>query len=312
MKISVIVPVYNSKKYISRCIDSILKQTYTDFELILINDGSSDNSLCILNEYKKKDKRIKVINQKNMGVANTRNKGVELSSGEYITFIDNDDYLEVDYLEKFMLESDDFDIIVGGYKRVNDDKVLYEKKISKTNWSKYENVAPWAKLIKRQFLIDNNIKFFSHSIGEDIIFSMDLYTLTDKIKVLDYCGYNWYFNNDSVSNTTQKVFDKNILLLFDKMMEHDRTDETKYFISRYFIWYLLFSGRCVNGVVFMSEYNKVKKWLLDNNYYGFLNLVNIVKNESSFSNKIIIFVFNWIEKLKLMRFFSKVYCRGDK
>ena len=98
MKISVIVPVYNQEKYIGRCIDSVLNQTMTDFELILINDGSKDKSLDILRNYEKKDKRIKIIDQKNMGVAKTRNKGIEIASGEFIVLVDNDDYLDNTYL----------------------------------------------------------------------------------------------------------------------------------------------------------------------------------------------------------------------
>ena len=312
MKVSVIVPVYNSEDYIGRCIDSILEQTYSDFELILINDGSCDKSLSILKKYAKKDKRVRVVDQKNMGVANTRNKGIEMAHGEYIALVDNDDYLEKTYLEEFVSQAADYDVIVGGYKRVSEDKTLFIKKISKTVWSKYENVAPWAKIIKKSFLLDNDIKFFSYSIGEDIIFNMDLYTLTDKIKILDNCSYNWFFNTKSVSNTKQKVFNDDILILFDKMKEYDRNEETKYFISRYFVWYLLFSGRNVSSCEFVLEYKKIKKWILDNDYYDTLKLTNIVKNESSFSNKIIIFIFNLVIKFNLVGLFSKVYCRGGK
>ena len=113
MKISIIVPVYNAEKYIGTCIDSILKQTYQNFELLLINDGSSDNSLEVLNQYSKKDKRIRVIDQKNIGVAKTRNKGIQLARGEYIAFIDNDDYIDEDYLEQFMNVCNNQDIVIG-------------------------------------------------------------------------------------------------------------------------------------------------------------------------------------------------------
>ena len=311
MKVSVIVPVYNQEKYIGRCIDSILSQTMTDFELILINDGSIDKSLDILKKYAKKDKRIKVIDQKNMGVAKTRNKGIDLASGEFIAFVDNDDYLDNTYLEEFLDVSGDADVVVGGYKRVSEEKVLFEKKITNNNWSKYENVAPWGKIIRASFLKENKIKFFSYSIGEDIIFNMDLYTLTDKIKVIDNSSYNWFFNTGSVSNTSQKVFNDDILVLFEKMKEHDRNDETKYFISRYFIWYLLFSGGMATSKEFLEEYKKIKKWLIDNNYYNYISFSKILKNESSLKNKILISIFMLIVKLRLISLFSIIYCRGD-
>lgn len=312
MKVSVIVPVYNQEKYIGRCIDSILSQTISDFELILIDDGSKDKSLDILRKYEKKDKRIKVINQKNMGVAKTRNNGIEIAQGEFIAFVDNDDYLDNTYLEEFLSVSVDADIVVGGYKRVSEDKVLYEKKITTNSWAKYENVAPWGKIIRTSFLKKNKIKFFSYSIGEDIIFNMDLYTLTDKIKVIDNSSYNWFFNTSSVSNTSQRVFNEDILVLFEKMKEHDRNDETKYFIARYFIWYLLFSGTKASSFEFVEEYKKIRKWLLDNNYYSYLLFGNILKNESSFKNKVIISIFMLIVKLRLISLFSVVYCRRDR
>lgn len=312
MKVSVIVPVYNQEKYINRCIDSILEQTMTDFELILINDGSKDKSLDILKEYEKKDKRIKVIDQKNMGVAKTRNKGIEMAHGEFIALVDNDDYLDDTYLEEFLSVSDDADVVVGGYKRVGEEKVLFEKKITTNSWSKYENVAPWGKIIRTSFLRENKIKFFSYSIGEDIIFNMDLYTLTDKIKAIDNSSYNWFYNTSSVSNTSQKVFNEDILVLFEKMKEHDRNNETKYFVARYFIWYLLFSGRRATSKEFLEEYKKIKKWLIDNNYYNYISFSKILKNESSFKNKIIISIFLLIIKLKLINIFAKVYCKGDR
>lgn len=309
MKVSIIIPVYNQEKYIGRCIDSVLNQTMTDFELILINDGSTDKSLEILKKYEKKDKRIKIIDQKNMGVAKTRNKGIALARGEFIALVDNDDYLDTDYLEEFLKNSDNYDVIVGGYKRVSNKKTLFTKKMTKSSWSKYENVAPWGKIIRTSFLKEKNVKFFSYSIGEDIIFNMDLYTLTNKIKVINYSGYNWFFNDLSVSNTSQKVFNDNILVLFETMQEHDRNAETKYFISRYFIWYLLFSGKKATTEEFVLEYKKVKKWLRDNNYYN-LSFAKILKNESSLKNKLIISIFLIIMKLKLVNIFAKVYCKS--
>ena len=120
-KITIIVPVYNSENYIRRCVDSVLRQSFEDFELLLINDGSTDGSLKILREYEKSDKRIRVINQENMGVAKTRNKGIKLASGKYIMFIDNDDYIENDYINKYYnsIKDTDYDIVIGGYKRKN-------------------------------------------------------------------------------------------------------------------------------------------------------------------------------------------------
>lgn len=112
-KISVIVPVYNVQKYLSRCIDSILAQTFTDFELLLINDGSKDNSGKMCDEYAKKDTRIHVFHKENGGVSSARNLGLENVQGEWITFIDSDDYLNINFLSN-LIKYDNFDHIVGG------------------------------------------------------------------------------------------------------------------------------------------------------------------------------------------------------
>ena len=310
MKISVIIPVYNSEKYIERCLNSIINQTYKNLEIILLNDGSTDKSYSIIEEYKKLDSRIKLINQNNQGVAKTRNKGILNSTGELIMFVDNDDYLDCDYIKKLYDEIEDNDVIVSGYKRVTDKKIIYKKKIKKNNWGKFENVAPWGKLIKRNYLVKNNIQFYDYSIGEDIIFNFKLYTATKKIKIISNYGYNWYYNNNSVSNTRQKKFNKNILILLDEMAKNDKDEMTKYYIGRYYIWYLLFSGRYTKNKDFLSEYKKISEWMINNNYKNVISIHKILKNESSLKNKIIITIFYIIEKLKLISLFAKLYCKG--
>ena len=97
--VSIIVPVYNTEKYLSKCLDSIVNQTYKNLEIILINDGSTDNSKAICEDFAKKDKRIQVINKENSGVSVSRNKGLSLAKGNYIAFIDADDYAELNYIE---------------------------------------------------------------------------------------------------------------------------------------------------------------------------------------------------------------------
>jgi glycosyltransferase involved in cell wall biosynthesis len=96
--ISIVVPVYNVESYLEKCIDSILNQSYSNFELILVNDGSTDNSGKICSDFEKKDSRIKVINKDNGGLSDARNHGIDIASGRYITFIDSDDFVEVDYI----------------------------------------------------------------------------------------------------------------------------------------------------------------------------------------------------------------------
>ena len=119
-KVTLIIPVYNSEKYIGRCIDSILEQTYTNFKIMIVNDGSTDKSQEIINSYKEKypDKIIS-IEQSNKGVAITRNESIKRANSKYIMFIDNDDFLDKDYIETFIkvAEEGDFDMVLGGYRK---------------------------------------------------------------------------------------------------------------------------------------------------------------------------------------------------
>ena len=116
--VSVIIPVYNAKEGIKQCMDSLLNQSFTDFEIILLNDGSTDNSLEVIKKYAADNDFIRVIDKENEGVAKTRNKGIQLANGKYIVFIDNDDFVDSDYLERFYNEIDQeqLDIVLGGYK----------------------------------------------------------------------------------------------------------------------------------------------------------------------------------------------------
>lgn len=315
--VSIIVPIYNSEKHISKCIKSILSQTYKNFELILINDGSTDNSKKIIEQFKKKDDRIKVINKENSGVADTRNLGIKNANGFYIMFIDNDDYIEQNYIETFINANKDenYDIVLGGYKRVNvDNKILFEEKLKDTYWSKYIITAPWAKLYKSEFLKKTNAEFFSYYIGEDIYFNIVLYSYNPKCKIIQYNGYNWFFNTKSVSNTSQKGFNKkiNILYLLNNIRKNIKfeDDYNLYFYYRYCIWYLLFSGRNSNPKDFMNQYYKIKKWFKENNIKVNISPLSYKLKGESFKNRFVVFTFKVMDKLKLIKLFSKIYCKG--
>jgi len=124
--VSIIVPVYNSGKYLHECIESILKQTYHNIEVILVNDGSTDESLNICKEYKRMDKRINLINKNNSGVSDTRNEGIQNSNGAYISFIDSDDYIEETMIEEMVncIEKKKTDLVVCNYKLDYSGKIL--------------------------------------------------------------------------------------------------------------------------------------------------------------------------------------------
>ena len=318
LAISVIIPVYNAQDGIKRCVDSLLKQSFKNFEIIFLNDGSKDNSLNILKEYESKYSFIRVIDKQNEGVAVTRNKGILLAEGDYTMFMDNDDFVDSDYLETFYqaIHEKKLDLVIGGYKRVNhDNQIIFSQDIQQSEWSKYIIMAPWAKIYRTEFLKTNNLEFFDYGIGEDIIFNLAAYKTTDKIGLLDYKGYNWYYNNQSVSNTSQRGFSPkiDILVLFSKILKLGKPTELEvYYLKRYYVWYLLFSGRTSSNQEFIHQYIRIKEWLKENKLISTISPLSKKVQGERFQTKISLIVFLSLEKLRLVPLFAKIYCKGKK
>ena len=316
--ISVIIPVYNAQDGIKRCLDSLLNQSFKNFEIILLNDGSKDNSLNILKEYELKYSFVRVIDKQNEGVAVTRNKGILLAEGEYIMFMDNDDFVDSDYIETFYqaIHEKNLDLVIGGYKRVNqDNQIIFSQDIQQSEWSKYIIMAPWAKVYRTEFLKTNNLEFFDYGIGEDIIFNLAAYKATDKIGLLDYKGYNWYYNSQSISNTSQRGFSPkiDILVLFSKIFELGKPSELEvYYLKRYYVWYLLFSGRSSSNQEFIHQYIRIKEWLKENKLISTISPLSKKVQGERFQTKISLIVFLSLEKLRLVPLFAKIYCKGKK
>lgn len=179
-KISVIVPVYNVEKYIGQCIESILNQTFRDFELILINDGSFDYSYKICREFAKKDARISLFSQENKGQAAARNLGIENACGEYLTFIDSDDYVTSDYLEKLYhtLTKYQCDIVMTGYYRYDEQTNLLYYYIQQENVGQCERISQ-TEILKRMLTDANYLqvvaKIFKRTLFENLRFDVGRY-----------------------------------------------------------------------------------------------------------------------------------------
>lgn len=196
--ISVIVPVYNAEKWLRRCVDSILAQTFTDFELLLIDDGSTDSSGAICDEYSARDTRVHVFHKSNGGVSSARNIGLENSRGEYISFVDSDDWIEPEYLECLFNNIGGADISICDFVIKGSDEIWPDKieslAISTDRLVTFYTetfpfchlTAPWVKLYKKSIVTNNNIRF-----------NEDISTLEDTIFVLDYLKW---VGNISCSN----------------------------------------------------------------------------------------------------------------
>lgn len=212
-EIGIIVPVYNVENYIERCINSIIKQSYTNFILILVDDGSNDNSLNICKKYSSIDKRVKVISQKNKGVSSARNKGIEFCQSEYLCFIDSDDYVESDYLNNFVENLyDDSDLIFQGINKCYKDKIekiipqkgIYCRDellngISDINkFSIFGYVC--TKLYKTEIIKKNKLVFNNNiKISEDRIFALQYLYYCNKLYVVNKSSYNYIIHNTGLT-----------------------------------------------------------------------------------------------------------------
>lgn len=202
-KVSIIVPVYNTEKYLHRCIDSILSQTFIDFELLLIDDGSKDSSGAICDEYASKESRICVFHKENGGVSSARNVGLDNAKGKWITFVDSDDWVESLYLEHLMMENANADLVIA-YATVihangNSEKEFYPAQtITTGNFSLlFEehamswHTSPWSKLYKTQLIQKYSLRFEENiHLGEDALFLYTYMLFSDVINVschTDYC-----------------------------------------------------------------------------------------------------------------------------
>ena len=210
--VTIIVPIYNAEKYLHKCIESILAQTYTDFELLLINDGSKDNSGAICEEYATKDSRVRVFHKENGGASAARNCGLDNAIGEYICFIDADDWVDEDYIEK-LLPTDGTEMTVCSikYEGKNNNYTLplWHKDYNNKNLCESLNYivehmavcSPSCKIMKRDIIERNNIRFDTKvSAGEDMLFIYDYIAGIQKMRTISFPLYHYNVVETSLSH----------------------------------------------------------------------------------------------------------------
>lgn len=214
--VSIIVPIYKAEKYLPSCVDSILSQTFSDFELILVNDGSPDNSAAICEAYAQKDNRIKIIDKENAGASSARNKGLEKARGKYVIFIDSDDVISslmVETLYSLALEYN-ADIAICGIERftvtINNREEKYKnnhRKLCRYTGKEYlkelilgnTDCSPCNKIYSKDII--GNIRFIEGRINEDKLFLFEIYQKCNNIVKTDEILYHYRFNNESVTST---------------------------------------------------------------------------------------------------------------
>lgn len=227
MKVSIIIPVYNAEKYIDKCFKEILNQTYQDFEIIAINDGSTDSSSKILKKYESKYKFITVINQNNTGQAIARNKAIDIANGEYLTFIDIDDFIDTHFLEELTnaINTNKADMAYCDYYEYYGPSklVLYQNNMGPI----LANYAPWGKIYKTDFFKKYKLRFLEGKLFEDIPITPVLAGLGKAVYVPLPL---YYYNKSNVSSIRRNTYSKKLEDIYDAI------DETIYNFRKYKIF----------------------------------------------------------------------------
>ncbi len=299
-KISIIIPSYNEEKKISRCLDSVMNQTFSDFEVLCVDDGSNDKTFDIIKKYSEKDSRIIPMKNPNKGVSSARNFGIENAKGDYIGFVDSDDFIQpqmYEFLYKAVTENN-CDFSVCRYKKTSE---FIQKKFEyKTDTFKPENFISFydseftnnnelvfssacTKLISKKFL--NDIKFKNYKIGEDTVFNSEIYSKAEKFIFIDAELYIYFNNTKSVSFTelwNEKWFD----LLETRFISYDLLKEKNKILSAFYLErgmkFLLSYRFNLKGSPNENRFKKPIKKYFKKYYMAFMKCENIsLKNKIS-------------------------------
>lgn len=224
--VTIIIPCYNIAPYLQKCVDSILKQTYPYFELLLLDDGSADATLELCKVYEKEDNRVRVFKHQNKGVSYTRNRGIKEAKGEYIMFVDGDDYVESDYIEKHLEKTDIITWTISGMINVKNNlksENIYFKKLLSLypeknisvdevlNVLKYYSLSsPCCRLYSINIIRKNNLRFDENvSYQEDLLFNLLYINHIQNIQLLNFFGYYYVQHDDSSSSKYHQNFGYN-------------------------------------------------------------------------------------------------------
>lgn len=244
-KVSVILSIYNVEKYIEKCVSSVLSQTFQDFEVIMVDDGSTDNCPKISDSYKEIDNRITVIHKENQGLGYARNTGLEAANGEYVCFFDSDDFFDKEMLSKMysLAQRNSLDAIVCGFRRVDingypikeqpevetyteiighKNNILHVLSIieplnkGRNNYS----MSVCKAMFNRLFLIENNLRFKSERdfISEDMIFDIDFFLRANKVGIIPETYYNYRFNPESLTHKKKPDLYKRFKKQFEEVL----------------------------------------------------------------------------------------------
>ena len=283
MKVSVIVPVYNVYKYLDKCLNSLVNQTLKDIEIIIVNDGSTDSSLEIINKYASKYSNIKIINNTNHGQGYSRNVGIKLASSPYIYFLDGDDYLEYDALSIMynkIVENNSDIVVCDIYKIYDNSKKIFKNFINYSDSNKINLMLSHqgvpAKLFKKSLFIDNNI-FFPECFYEDLAVNPVIASKANEIIYVDIPLYNYVIRNGSTMNQNKfnpKINDIFIVLESLKKPLKNYKEELDYLYIEHLLYSATLRYLDFSSDEYLDKINNIMKKInyKDNVYYKKRNI----------------------------------------
>lgn len=289
IKISIIVAAYNIENYIEKCINSLINQTFKDIEIVVVNDGSTDTTASKIIDLARKDSRIKVVNKKNEGLIEARRTGLENSTGDYLIFIDGDDWLDLECCEKVYkkIEEHNCDVVNYTYYMAyeNGENIRYEitsKSLTETEFLKelfLINITPciWSKVIRRKFLEDNNITFPSKvTYGEDLAMAINIACNKPSVITINEPLYYYFQRNGSITNSklTRQALDIIKVLDYGKECMQDKgiynlfVEEYEYLAYRNLFYSFVIGRNDINDVhkEIYIKWKDINKSLNDNKY----------------------------------------------
>ena len=328
MKLSVIIPLYNSEKYVSKCLDSLVNQNISEdiYEIVIVNDGSKDNSLLVAEEYAQKYSNITIYSQENKGVAAARNQGVIKANGEFIFFVDSDDYLALNTFETIIKELEkDIDLLTFisiqtsrtdlDDTQKNEVNVVSEEIIDGTDFiAKYgfKDAIGWF-IIRKEFLVKENMVYLEGKMLEDISFNIKLLTIVNKVLYLPLDVYRYVSRENSIMTKKNALHFKNIISDYERVLLELETQIQKFSSTKINvvnqlrkkqnIYHFYLFMRLMRSSMSITEINK------NINHYKKIKLHPLRYYSKSIKVKSLIFIFNkkffFFPFIRVYRLFSK-------
>lgn len=237
--VSIIVPIYKVEDYLDECIESIVNQTYSNIEIILVDDGSPDCCPQLCDEWAKKDNRIKIIHKENGGVSSARNAGITLAKGNWIWFVDSDDTVEKNALEELAEYFNAAELIVFNAKI--DELYAKDEKFFDSYYFRYQfGFEPWNKLYKKSIIVDNDLRFDTEeNVGEDLLFNITYYQYADKYKFSTSKYYHYRVREDSAMQSNNEKRLEQQLRLYSKIYDVYKNKLDERILVQLFIMHLI-------------------------------------------------------------------------